>query len=112
MRKTRSNMTSGGAREKVRLHTLLRMKETSTSEKEEVQALHYIDKLGQFPIGISTDGIQQTALIPRKAYDALPHTPVDKPVQAKESWEKECLKCTPPLVPPNSSFIHKDSIKV
>jgi len=48
------------------------MNELSTTEMQRFKALHNADKLGQFPVGISIDGTEQNAVVPRDVYDGLP----------------------------------------
>ncbi|KAF9342713.1 hypothetical protein BGX34_007774, partial [Mortierella sp. NVP85] len=49
--------------------------ETQTTEANQAKILYYTDKIGRLPIGFSTDGTEQNALVSKDVYDSLPDGP-------------------------------------
>ncbi|KAF9997556.1 hypothetical protein BGZ65_006871 [Modicella reniformis] len=73
-------------------------------------------RFGQFPIGFSTGGKEENAIISRQVYERLPDNPFLAVVNKARSkpgvklqWEtkEQCLTCHPPLLPTIEQAIGK-----
>ncbi|KAF9578001.1 hypothetical protein BGW38_006451 [Lunasporangiospora selenospora] len=87
-----------------------------SSQEEKTKVLIVSDKLGQFPIGFSTDGKEENAIISQQVYARLPDGPFLAVVNKSTSkpgiglqWElkEQCLSCHPPLLPTIEQAIGK-----
>jgi len=78
------------------------LEQSSSSEEEQTKTLIISQKLGQFPIGFSTDGLEVNAIVSRQIHEKLPNTPFlavinkarNEPGE-KLQWEikEPCLTC-------------------